>query len=802
MRFSGRPPGAPVTTITLITNGKTLDTWPSNVEHPVAVDVTNLLRTHDELHITVHVDDTYSPPRDKRLLGVALVGDAQLSSYPGKKLPSPDAAVSVVLLVLLASLARGRRAGWRGRLIAAGAIACVVTAGVLVARVSFWRIAMPLELALGLLVIVLWAREWWTALTVPIRFVQERTGLGDRVLVIGGAVIALGGQVIVASHHGMLVGAVILIVGLIVLMAGFVPNPTAPFSTLEGGEDNDEVVTESETRFAGLGALAKRETRIATWQIVALVGIAMLAVVLRVALSTEMPSSLFKDEARHALKAARILDDPSYRPVYEPEISLPALFLYPLALAFKLFGVSIATLRGMMALIGAGDVLLFFLLGRRLFGTRVGLIASYLFAVSFWALRAQRIGFAQSFALGLVLIALWLFVRALERGGWVDWALAGVGAAGTVYSYHSGPFALVLMALVALILLVRGARRFARFWLPRCVLFTAIFLIVASPLLRYVVTHFEQYSFRPSQTAIFSEINLTRLGYDQLAAFEANIEPNLGMYTVRGDREAKHNLPFAPHLDAITAIFFLSGLLLVFVGWRHGPPLFRRRFGEWFAVGYLGMMLIPSLLAIDAPNTFRAFDTLAPVIFIAALGAEAMWLRVFAPIVAPAPPLLAGSSVRRAGLGAALATIVLAVVLLLNVGIYFGRMRTDPRVTLRFDTYFATQAGKQMVAEATAHPGMTFFVPRDEFDRDVVPFFARVIANHGTLRPLEDVPPSTSPAQLPKQYAILLPNGKQDTPPDEAIRAAPWATGLERIDGSSPAGAGGVPAFIEYRTPG
>ena len=79
MRFSARPPGAPLTTVTLFANGQTLDTWPSNVEHPVAVDVTSLLRQHDELHLTIRVDKPYSPPRDERQLGVQLVGDARLT---------------------------------------------------------------------------------------------------------------------------------------------------------------------------------------------------------------------------------------------------------------------------------------------------------------------------------------------------------------------------------------------------------------------------------------------------------------------------------------------------------------------------------------------------------------------------------------------------------------------------------------------------------------------------------------------------------------------------------------------------
>ena len=64
-----------------------------------------------------------------------------------------------------------------------------------------------------------------------------------------------------------------------------------------------------------------------TLKIAALIGIAALAVALRLTLLTEMPASLFKDEGRHALKAIRILDDSTYRPVYEPEIALPAMMI-------------------------------------------------------------------------------------------------------------------------------------------------------------------------------------------------------------------------------------------------------------------------------------------------------------------------------------------------------------------------------------------------------------------------------------------------------------------------------------------
>jgi len=235
------------------------------------------------------------------------------------------------------------------------------------------------------------------------------------------------------------------------------------------------------------------------------------------------------------------------------------------------------------------------------------------------------------------------------------------------------------------------------------------------------------------------------------------------------------------------------------------------------------VMLMPSVLAIDAPNTLRAFDTLPPALLLVALALDALWARIFA-----ATPAMRGREdrsrigalsakhwskhrgetplprLRVEGLGSPYVGAILLAILALNAGTYFGLMRHDGKETLRFDTYFASQAGKRMAAEAGARPGMAFLVPRETIDRDVFPFFARVMLfarvmrDSGSLAPLESV----SAATLPARYAILLPNGASDPRPDAVIAALPWAKGLERVPGNSPAGAGGAPAFIEYRTPG
>lgn len=784
MTFSGRPPGSPVAPVTLRANGRVIDTWSSDTEHPVAIDVAPLLRRHDELHLVV-TTDPFSPPRDKRQLGVALVGEARIGAAKGWALPAPDAAASAIVLAMLAVLAVGRRAPLRWRYLAAGVMAGVIFIGVMLARMAFWRLVLPLELLLGGIVIARWAPEWWAALSWPVVMARRRLALDRRWLLLGGGAIAVVGQSVIALHRGTALGVVLLALGLVVLIVGCAPDSRTASPPSEAGY----AVTDDDAAREESFAPPRARVDMGRWQVVTLVAVAALAVAMRCAILTDMPASLFRDEARHALTAIHILDDSGYRPVYEPEIALPTLFLYALALWFKLFGISLLTLRLFMALAGVGGVLLLFLLGQRLFGTRIGLIAAYLFAISFWALRMQRVALAPCFSTGLVLLALWLFVRAVQERRWWDWALAGVGAAGTVYCYHSGPFALVLMALVALVLLIRAPRHFLRFWLPRCLLFTAIFLILAAPLLRYVATHFEEYLARPRQTAIFSEENLRRLGQDRLAAFEANILPNIGMYTVRGDREAKANLPFAPHLDAIMAVLFLLGLALALSGWLFRAPYGLPRFGIWFVLGYLGVMLIPAILAIDAPSTLRAFDTLPPALLLVALGIDAIWVRLSPTIPSLVSPARGYSARAERWVIGAIA-VILASVLLLNGGTYFWRMRTDRRETLRFDTYFASQAGKWMVDTAHRSPGMTFYVPRQEIDRDVFPFFARV-AGTAPLLPLE----AANPNALPPRYAILLPNGADVTPPA-------WARGLVHVDGTAPAGAGGVPAFVVYETPG
>src|SRR5213078_2370111 len=97
-----------------------------------------------------------------------------------------------------------------------------------------------------------------------------------------------------------------------------------------------------------------------------------------------LPYGLWRDEAWHGVIAQRILEDPSYRPVYiaEAHVNMPALVLYPFALAIKRWGAHEWAMRPIVALAGALTVLPLYGLVRRLTG-RVGLalLAAALLAI-------------------------------------------------------------------------------------------------------------------------------------------------------------------------------------------------------------------------------------------------------------------------------------------------------------------------------------------------------------------------------------------------------------------------------------
>lgn len=127
----------------------------------------------------------------------------------------------------------------------------------------------------------------------------------------------------------------------------------------------------------------------------------------------------------------------------------PAGYVYGSIPFVALFGPSVAGVRGLSLLSGLGIIILMYLLGKKLFlhaqtGDRIGLIASFLTAISMWDIYLSRAGFEAHFALFLTLLGVVLFL--FKR--WVPMALSfGLAA----FTYPTFKLTIPLLGIILII---------------------------------------------------------------------------------------------------------------------------------------------------------------------------------------------------------------------------------------------------------------------------------------------------------------------------------------------------------------
>ncbi|NTU86181.1 MAG: hypothetical protein HGA45_43775, partial [Chloroflexales bacterium] len=455
--------------------------------------------------------------------------------------------------------------------------------------------------------------------------------------------------------------------------------------------------------------------------LLALGAIFLLALALRLFRLDQLPFGLWRDEARHGLVALHIAEDPSYRPVYvlDLRVHLPGLGLYPFAVALRLFGVHLWTLRAATALAGALTVLPLYAVAARLSGRRaVGLAAALLLAASSWHISISRLAFPTVFE-PLLSLSAWVLIfialapspapgegertptlRRLPGGGGLRRPLAallaGILLGAAAQTYHTGRVTPLAAGWLCLLLLGLD-RRAWRPWLACMGALALGFALTTAPLVAYALARPGDFNDRVGEVFLLGEAALR--GRAPLGALDANLGRHLLMFTAEGDANGRHHAPLRPLLDIVTG----AGLLL-------GLAALLRSLRDWrsrFVLGALAVGLLPGLLAVDAPHAMRTFGAVAPACLIAALGwGEALRLAR----AAPAPS---------AALGGALALLVAAVVGL-NAWLYFGVMPGDPRV---FTGFYPVQS-RMGVYVREAGGRETIFVPREVRDHPSFAFLA------------------------------------------------------------------------------
>ncbi|MBS1251294.1 MAG: hypothetical protein MAG451_00326 [Anaerolineales bacterium] len=361
-------------------------------------------------------------------------------------------------------------------------------------------------------------------------------------------------------------------------------------------------------------------------------GITLLAALFRFLLLGQLPPGLYHDEAINGLDALRVLDGAT--PVFfTANNGREPLFIYLIAGSVALLGRSALAIRIVPAVLGTLTVPATYLLSRRLFNRRIGLLTATIAAITVWSINLSRVGFRAVAMPLFVALTVWAFWRGYEqrirrdRTAWRWFALAGAFAGIMLYTYLAARFApLAFLGFIGYLLLRRRLHTSqftihdSRLVVPWSgfLLFACVAIIVAGPLLGYFLTHRTEAARRAFQVSI---LNPEISGGDPLGTLLDHAGRTLLMFNVRGDFIPRHNVPLRPVFDPLLSIFFLLGLGVAIRQWRE--PAYG------FILIWTSFMLLPTVLAEDAPHFLRAVGILPVVFIIPALGLSVAihWLK-------------------------------------------------------------------------------------------------------------------------------------------------------------------------------
>lgn len=340
---------------------------------------------------------------------------------------------------------------------------------------------------------------------------------------------------------------------------------------------------------------------------------------------SETPADPTSDHAEKLLDVYDLLN--GKRPIFfgrntgrEPGqfyITLGLIKLFNLPLRFE-------TLKLGTALIGLLAIPAVFLFAREVGGTRTGLIAAALYAISKWVVNTARMGLRFPYGPLPTALVLWLVLRYLRRGDRRDALLCGLVIGLGLHGYISFRVAPLLVPLLfgAALLVDRRWRQHWRRLIADGLLIAATALLACLPLAHYSVQHPDEVWYRVATRAADSERTLGSSA-EQVATFGRNNLNALLAFNWRGDDTVVNAVHHDPFLDIVTGAALLAGLLIV------GARLGRGDRRMLYLLLPIPLLLLPSTLnlafPIENPSANR-LGTVAPVILtIAALPLAYLW---------------------------------------------------------------------------------------------------------------------------------------------------------------------------------
>jgi 4-amino-4-deoxy-L-arabinose transferase-like glycosyltransferase len=359
----------------------------------------------------------------------------------------------------------------------------------------------------------------------------------------------------------------------------------------------------------------------------------LLGVILVVALAIrlfdlEYHPGIFGDEGERGIVARAINEGQPLGMFGVSWWGVPNLYFYLLSFSLRIFGDSMTGDRMLSVICGMLMVWYIFRTGRLLWGPRVGLVASALFAVSPLAIQISRWAGESTPSSLLWAVGFFYLFLALRRRMWSDWVLAGLAWAFNLYFYAAGKLIIPVAVLVGLYCLVRWRLDFFKRYFLGFALMGLVAIIVFMPYGIYAARdNWIALTGRAQETSIFTpEHQAMVFGWYNIPYAadigQVSLVQSLLSYPgqwaqvifnqfrvasevlyARGDGAAYYWVGDYHRGSLLSPLLAVLGLLgLVYAAWKAWDA----RFGianVWFWGGMLGV-----ILTIDTPNVQRMID--------------------------------------------------------------------------------------------------------------------------------------------------------------------------------------------------
>ncbi|MBK9054068.1 MAG: glycosyltransferase family 39 protein [Chloroflexi bacterium] len=296
-------------------------------------------------------------------------------------------------------------------------------------------------------------------------------------------------------------------------------------------------------------------------EVLGLVGLFLLAFLLRVTFLSQYPNTLSGDEGSAGLTAAAFRTGEFNNVLGVGWFSFPSFYYWIQSWGIHLLGQTVAGLRFTSAVAGSLTVVAVYGLGRALFNRWVGLIAAAILLASHYHIQFSRIGLNNiwdGLFLALALAALWYGWKTGWRGAFIVCGLAvGLGQ----YFYVSLRILPLLLLVWAGFAFLFQRSTFRRRW-PDLILTGFIALIVFLPLLLYFASHPMEFNAPLQRVTVFGgwlELEQMRTGYSASQVILDQMK-NTALGITHEPLRHWYN-PGTPLLLAGPAALFLLGVL-------------------------------------------------------------------------------------------------------------------------------------------------------------------------------------------------------------------------------------------------